>query len=145
MAGEAMAKTYVVARRLNWGEADPAGTIYAPQAIDFAIQAIEGLWVEALGQSFREVHRARKIGTPWVRTACEFARPLMAGDAYELRVSLVKLGGSSLTYRVVAAAPDGTGLFAATMVSVVIDLGTMRATAIPDDIRTALTRWLDES
>lgn len=138
-----MAKTYVVARRLSWGEADPAGTIYAPQAIDLAIQAIEGLWIEALGQSFREVHRARKIGTPWVRTECEFQRPLLAGDPYELGVSLVKLGGSSLTYRVVAAAPDGAALFTATMVSVVIDIATMRATAIPDDIRAALAPWLD--
>lgn len=137
-----MAKTYVVARRLNWGEADPAGTIYAPQAIDLAIQAVEGLWIEALGQPFREVQRTRQIGTPWVRTECEFQHPLFAGDPYALGVSLVKLGGSSLTYRVHAAAPDGTALFTANLVSVVIDIATMRTTAIPDDIREALTPWL---
>ena len=139
-----MAKTYREARRLNWGEADPAGTIYAPQALDLAIQAIEGLWIAAIGASFRDIQRARKLAAPWVRTDCEVARPLFAGDRYALDVAVAKIGNSSLTYRVNAAEEDGTLLFAATLVSVVIDMATMRPAAIPEDMRAAFAGYVAE-
>lgn len=140
-----MAKTYREERRLNWGEADPAGTIYAPQALDFAIQAIEGLWREAIGATFRDIQRTRQLAAPWVRTDCEFARPLFAGDRYALDVAVAKIGNSSLTYRVRASAEDGTLLFAATLVSVVIDMATMRPAAIPEDMRAGLSAYLADS
>ena len=140
-----MAQTYREERRLNWGEADPAGTIYAPQALDFAIQAIEGLWVAAIGAPFREIQRTRKLAAPWVRTDCTFERPIFAGDRYALDVALAKIGNSSLTYRVRASAEDGTLLFAATLVSVVIDMATMRPAAIPDDMRGGFSRYLAEA
>lgn len=138
-----MTKTYREERRLNWGEADPAGTIYAPQAIDFAIQAVEGLWREAIGATFRDIQRTRRLAAPWVRTDCEFARPLFAGDRYALDAAVAKIGNSSLTYRVRATAEDGTLLFAATLVSVVIDMATMRPAAIPADMRAGFERYVN--
>ena len=85
-------KTFTQRRRLSWGEADPAGTIYAPRAIDLAIQAIEALWIDALGLSFREFQARHGLGAPWVHTSCEFSNPLRAGESFDLAIAIEKLG-----------------------------------------------------
>jgi acyl-CoA thioesterase FadM len=135
-------KAYTQRRRLNWGEADPAGTIYAPRAIDFAIQAIEGLWMEALGLSFREFQARHGLGTPWVHTSCEFARPLRAGEPFDLTIALEKLGTSSLNWRGEATRPDGEKLFHLKLVSVVIDMSSGAARVIPADVRAGLAPYV---
>lgn len=134
-------RALVQSRRLNWGESDPAGTIYAPRAIDFGIQAVEAAWIESLDLPFGKMH-ATRIGTPWVHTSCEFERPLRAGEPFELRVWLEKMGGSSFTWRGVAARPDGEVLFRLHLVCVAIDPATGRACPIPADIRAALSAYL---
>lgn len=131
-------KVFIQHRRLNWGEADPAGTIYAPRAIDFAIQAIEALWIEALGVSFREFQAHHRLGTPWVHMSCEFGNPLRAGEPFELRIVIEKLGTSSLTWRGEAVRPDGESLFRLKLVSVMIDMSSGETRPIPAEIRAGL-------
>jgi 4-hydroxybenzoyl-CoA thioesterase len=131
-----------LARRLAFGEADPAGTIYAPRAIDFGIQAVEQAWREAGLPPFRALIAERRLGTPWVRTAATFQRPLFAGDAFTLELWLARLGASSMNWVGEARGETGEALFALDMVAVAIDLDTRRAIDVPPDIRAALTRFL---
>jgi 4-hydroxybenzoyl-CoA thioesterase len=135
-------KIFVQRRRLAWGEADPAGTIYAPRAIDFAIQAIEALWMEALGVSFRDFQARHGLGAPWVHTSCEFSSPLRAGEAFDLAIALDKLGTSSLEWRGEAKRPEGEALFRLKLVSVVIDLASGASRAIPADMRAGLKPYV---
>lgn len=137
-----MAREFVQQRRLNWGEADPAGTVYAPRAIDFAIQAIESLWVEAFGLSFRDYRARHNMTAPWVHTSCEFERPLRAGEPFTLSIALEKMGGSSFTWRGVASRPDGAALFRLKLVAVMIDASTEAACPIPDAVRTGLQPYV---
>lgn len=137
-----MPRAFIQQRRLHWGEADPAGTIYAPQAIDFAIQAIEAVWIEATGLSFQASHARFGKAAPWVHTSCEFERPLRAGDPFTLGITLEKMGGSSFVWRGEATRPDGVVLFRLKLVSVLIDLATDKACAIPDDMRSSLMPYL---
>ncbi len=132
-------------RRLTWGEADPAGTVYAPRAVDAAIATVEALWWEALGMSFRDLHRTRGLGTPWVHVSCDFIQPLLAGDTFEIALSLTRLGDSSLEYRADASDPHARVLFRLELVSVMIDVVTMKSCPIPDDIRAGLQAYLVES
>jgi 4-hydroxybenzoyl-CoA thioesterase len=138
-------KQFVQQRRLTWGEADPAGTIYAPRAIDIAIQAIEALWIEAAGLSFNDLHARHGLGAPWVHTSCEFTSPLRAGETFEIRVTLERIGRSSLTWRGEAARPDGTALFRLKLVSVIVDAQSGEARRLPDAIRTALSMHAETS
>jgi acyl-CoA thioesterase FadM len=138
-------KTFVQQRRLNWGEADPAGTIYAPRAIDFAIQAIEALWQEAAGLSFNDFYARHGLGAPWVHTSCEFEKPLRAGEAFELRIALERIGRSSLSWIGEATRPDGEPLFRLKLVSVIIDAKCGEARGIPDTIRNALSVYVRSS
>lgn len=135
-------KTFVQRRRLSWGEADPAGTIYAPRAIDFAIQAVEALWIDALGLSFREFQARHGLGAPWVHTSCEFARPLRAGEPFDLAIALEKLGTSSLSWRGEAKRPDGEPLFRLKLVSVLIDMNSGASRVIPADVRAGLAAYV---
>jgi len=138
-------KTFVQQRCLNWGEADPAGTIYAPRAIDFAIQAIESLWKEAVGLSFNDLYTRHGLGAPWVHTSCEFEKPLRAGEAFELRIWLQRIGRSSLNWIGEAAQPDGEPLFRLKLVSVIIDAKSGEARSVPDAIRGALSAFVKAS
>jgi 4-hydroxybenzoyl-CoA thioesterase len=135
-------KVFVQQRRLGWGEADPAGTIYAPRAIDIAIQAIEALWLEALGFTFHELHARHRRGAPWVHTSCEFAAPLRAGEPFEIRIRLERIGATSLTWRGDAARPDGAALFGARLVSVMIDTTNGKSCPILPQIREGLQPYL---
>jgi acyl-CoA thioesterase FadM len=135
-------KSFVQQRRLAWGEADPAGTIYAPRAIDFAIQAVEGLWIEAAGLSFSELHARHGLAAPWVHTSCEFASPLRAGETFEMRVMLDRIGRSSLNWSGEATRPDGTPLFRLKLVSVIVDAKSGTAHTVPDVIRNALSNYV---
>jgi acyl-CoA thioesterase FadM len=135
-------RTITVRRRLAWGETDPAGVIYAPQAFHFAIAALEELWIEALGISFRDFLLRERKATPWVHNACDFAAPIFAGEAFTLTVAIEKLGASSLAYRVEAAGADGRARFSIKMVGAMIDLDTMKPCAIPDDIRAKLSPYV---
>jgi 4-hydroxybenzoyl-CoA thioesterase len=135
-------KIFVQQRRLNWGEADPAGTIYAPRAIDLAIQAIEALWIEAAELSFNELSARHGLAAPWVHTSCEFASPLRAGESFELRVALEKIGRSSLTWSGEATRPGGEPLFRLKLVSVIVDAKSGAARNVPDAIRSALSVYV---
>jgi YbgC/YbaW family acyl-CoA thioester hydrolase len=138
-------KIFVQQRRLNWGEADPAGTIYAPRAIDFAIQAIEALWKEAAGLTFDELIARHGLAAPWVHTSCEFAKPLRAGESFELRISLQRIGRSSLDWSGEATRPDGESLFRLKLVSVIIDAKIGEVRSVPDAIRDALSAYVKAS
>ena len=96
-------------RTLLFGEADPAGTIYTPRAIDIAIQAIEQGWNAAMGVSFSAFHRTRRIGTPWVKACVTFSRPLLAGEAFVLEMWIARFGESSVTWCGRAVDPGGEG------------------------------------
>ena len=135
-------KWFVQQRRLNWGEADPAGTIYAPRAIDFAIQAIEALWIEAAGSSFNDLFTRQGLGAPWVHTSCEFAKPLRAGEAFALRIALERIGASSLNWLGEAARPNGESLFRLKLVSVIVDAKSGASRTVPDAIRNALEPYV---
>ena len=141
--GEIMSgKSFAQQRRLNWGEADPAGTIYAPRAIDFAIQAIEALWIEAAGLSFNDLYSRLGLGAPWVHTSCEFANPLRAGEVFDLRVALERIGRSSLNWSGEATRPNGEPLFRLKLVSVIIDAKSGESRPVPDAIRKALSAYV---
>jgi YbgC/YbaW family acyl-CoA thioester hydrolase len=136
------AQTFRVSRRLHWGETDPAAIIYGPQAFTIAIECIEELLIAATGLSFRDLNLKRAVGTPWVNMSCDFEKPLYAGEAYEVAVTLEKLGGSSFIYLVTALNKAGERLFRVRLVGVAVDLATMKPKPIPDDLRRGLLPYV---
>lgn len=76
-----------------------------------------------------------------MHTSCEFVNPLRAGEPYELRVALERIGRSSLNWSGEAARPQGEPLFRLKLVSVIIDAKSGKACEVPADIRNALCAY----
>lgn len=133
-----------VERTLLFGEADPAGTIYTPRAIDIAIQAIEQGWNAAMEMSFSDFHRTRRIGTPWVKACATFSKPLLAGETFVLEMWIARFGESSVAWRGRAVDRAGAVLFDLDMVSVCVDGTTGRSMPVPEDLRARMSRYLVE-
>ena len=95
---EARSYPFIHARRIRWGESDPARIVYTARFLDFATDAIEAFFTDRLGASFYEFNMDYGLGTPFVHVELDFRSPLTPRDTLETEVRLARLGGSSLTF-----------------------------------------------
>jgi YbgC/YbaW family acyl-CoA thioester hydrolase len=91
---------FVHARRIRWGESDPARIVYTARYLDFAMDAIEAFFSDRLGASFYEFNIDHGCGTPFVHVELDFRSPLTPRETLATEVRLARLGGSSLTFAV---------------------------------------------
>jgi 4-hydroxybenzoyl-CoA thioesterase len=83
----------------------------------------------------------RRTGLPTVRLEVDFTAISRHGDTLRQRLSVAKLGRSSLTLAVEFLGGDGLRL-RARQVLVCTSLDSHRPIALPDDVRAALTPFL---
>lgn len=139
-------RTLSFERTVQWADADPAGRINSPRAFDYANEAIEVFFRKEIGISFLELLHEHRLGAPVVHTSCDFASPLLEGEAVTLTLGIERLGNSSVTWRVDAVhLVSGKLVFSVTTVSTIIDLTTGRATPIPPRFREAMEPFLTAS
>lgn len=94
-------------RRVAFGECDPARIYFAPRAVDYAVEAVEA-WFEAiLGVSWAGLAGAHGLEVAFRRVSCEFLRPLVAGQVIRVRVRVVGVAPSRLTF--LAAGEEASG------------------------------------
>jgi len=91
---------FIHARRIRWGESDPARIVYTARYLDFAMDAIEAFFTDRLGASFYEFNMDHGIGTPFVHVELDFRSPMTPRDTSMTEVRLGRLGGSSLSFAV---------------------------------------------
>lgn len=103
---EGKAYPFVHARRIRWGESDPARIAYTARFLDFAMDAIEAFFTDRLGASFYEFNVDHGCGTPFVHVALDFRSPVTPRDTLETEVRIAKLGGSSVTFVVAGRVGD---------------------------------------
>jgi 4-hydroxybenzoyl-CoA thioesterase len=135
-------RRFSVRRAVRWGDADPAGLIYGPRCFDYAVEAVEAFWEAVLGLGFLDLHRAHRMGAPWVHASCDYLRPLAPGDEVEVTLAVERLGASSITYRIEGAGPDGQAAFRVTLVSAMVDLDTGKPTPVPEAMRERVRPYL---
>ena len=130
---------FVHARRVRWGESDPARIVYTARFLDFAMDAIEAFFQDRLGAGFYELNLDHGIGTPFVHVELDFRSPLTPRDTLETEVRLVRLGGSSVTFAVAGRA-GGRLAFEGKLVSAFVDItgATMKPVPIPPRFRALL-------
>lgn len=76
-------------------------------------------------------------GWPRVKISCEYRSPLRFQDAFEVRLSLTKIGNSSIHWQFQIQKNDTTLVAEGEMVSVKVD-STGKSTAITEGERTKL-------
>ncbi len=109
--------SFIQSRIVRWGDCDPAGIIYTPRILDYAIETVETCLREVMGASWNVMREQHNIGGPTVHFECDIRKPLAPDMAVDLVLTLEKLGRSSMTSRVVCVDAEGVEYFRVLLVN----------------------------
>lgn len=128
---------------VGFGHCDPAGIVYFPRFFDVFHQAMES-WFGALGFPYAELIMGRKLGFPAVHSEADFRAPCAFGERLTVRMTVAKLGRSSLhlTYEIWADDEEEARL-RGTTICVAMDLDSRSdsfrsSVPFPADLRAAI-------
>ena len=138
-----MADTGVFAREVlvRFGDCDPAGIVFYPRYFEMFNNLVEDWCAHGLGTSFRELHQERGLGLPTVGIQTDFVAPSRLGDMLRAEIQVEKIGGASVTVAIRLMGEDGAVRVRASLVLVLMELNTMRATRIPDAMRARIAQF----
>jgi 4-hydroxybenzoyl-CoA thioesterase len=95
-----MAHTFRHAYPIRFTHCDPAGIVYFPHFFDFIHRAIEDFFTHGLGHRFADLIVKDRSGVPTVQTNMRFLSPARIGDNLEVSLTILKLGRSSINFKV---------------------------------------------
>jgi acyl-CoA thioester hydrolase len=89
---------FTIIRRVEFGDTDMAGIMHFSNFFRF-MEVAETAFLRARGLSVAWSDNGERYGFPRVSASCDFLKPLRFEDEVTIRVSIVKLGKKSLSYR----------------------------------------------
>lgn len=126
--------------RPTFYQADPAGVLFYGRVFELFHQAFAA-FIVAAGVPYETHFAIRDYAMPVVHAEADYRRPIRPGEELDVRVTLRRLGESSigLGYEIVDAAGEvrATG----TEVHVAVDAATFRKRPLPDVIRDAMAKF----
>jgi len=137
MAGE----VFEVSETVRFAHCDPAGIVFFPQYLVMLNNLHERWFGEALGVPYSEYIVERRLGLPTVRLECDFTAISKLGDVLRQRLTVTKLGRTSLE---VAVEYDCAGELRARFRHVLVctSLATHKSYPLPDDLRAGMQRFV---
>ena len=128
--------------KVRFQHCDPAGIVFFPRYFEMTNQVVEDWFEDALQLSFQELHSQMRVGVPTVRMECDFNRPSRIGDELAFSLWVEQLGNSSFTLRITAY-HEGELRLSARPTLAYVQLGKdVRAKALPDQLRRAMSIYL---
>ena len=135
--------SFRTSRRLNFGDCDPSGIAYFPSYLHILVGVLEEFF-EEIGAGWPGMIAERRIGVPTVRLDLTFKKPGFHGNLLDFEVRVVRVGTTSLDLEH-AVSCDGQLLWTAVHRVVATSLGTHKAHPWPDEIKAALTYYLEKT
>lgn len=135
-----MTASFTTDRMLNFGDCDISGTAYYPSYLNILNSVVEAFWTE-IGYPWHEVIRKDRWGTPTVHLSCDFSRPSFFGDRLTFRLTVVKVGRSSLSLDHTVHC-GGEPRWSCHQVLAASWLDTHTSMPWPDDVRAKLMSFL---
>jgi 4-hydroxybenzoyl-CoA thioesterase len=129
------AAPFVIRRTVRWGDTDPAGIIYTPRFLDFAVEAAEAWFVAVTGYDWYKLRTELKLGSPMAHASLDFRKPVRPGEELAMTVLVLDLGRTSITLGVEGRNAAGDLCFEAKLVPVIIEVATIRPYLIPEEFR----------
>lgn len=120
-------------RRLRWADADAAGRLHFPRIFEI----IEEAESELVRRIEWPMNRSMGYDFPRAHIDCRFIRVISLDDQFRLRLSIGKLGRTSIKYDYQVFGADSELAIEGTMTIVVVQNG--KPTPIPDALRAALS------
>ena len=81
---------------IRFGDVDPAGTVFYPRFFQFFHELFEEFLATQCALPYEVLVHQRRLGFPTVNIEANFRRPLRLGDICRIRLTLVKVGRSSV-------------------------------------------------
>jgi 4-hydroxybenzoyl-CoA thioesterase len=129
--------------RIRFSHCDPAGIVFFPQYMVMFNGLLEDWFTDALGIPYASLISRRRIGTPTVSLNCDFTAISHMGDEVTLGLTVLRIGGAS--FKLSVGVRQGTQeRVRMTQVLVTTDMDTHRPVPIPEDLRSAMARYLAE-
>ena len=119
-------------RRLRWADADAAGRLHFPRIFEI----IEEAESELVRQIEWPMNRGLGYDFPRAHIECRFIRVISLDDPFRLRLTIGKLGRTSIRYDYQVFDAGKELAIEGTMTIVVVQNG--KPTPIPDTLRAAL-------
>jgi 4-hydroxybenzoyl-CoA thioesterase len=130
---------YELTLPVRFGQVDYAGIMYYPRFFDNFHTVFEDMFGARLGVPYMSILQERRIGFPMVHIETDFRRPFRFGEPMRLRLSVTRIGRSSITFRYRGHAGDDSEASVEAVATVVtIDLDSFESIEIPADIRAVL-------
>lgn len=136
-----MAEPFVRSVQVRFGDCDPAGIVFYPRYFEMFNNLVEDWCADALGTSFQELHGVRGLGLPTVHIETDFVATSKLGDRLGAALSVLKIGGASVTVSIRLRGGDRGERVRATLVLVLMDLQAARATRIPEAMRERMAQY----
>ncbi len=121
----------------GFGDADPAGIVFYPQAIAMAHRLVEE-FTRQTGPGWAGWFAHPAWAVPVRRVEAEFQSPLLPGAAFDATLQVKRLGATSVTLLVEFHAAFSQPAVLVTSVHVFVDRATGRPMAVPPEWRAAL-------
>jgi YbgC/YbaW family acyl-CoA thioester hydrolase len=92
-----MAEPFECTRQVEFNDTDMAGIAHFTAFFRWMEEA-ETAFLRSLGMTVLGAWKGEKVSLPRVAASCDFSRPVRFGDELTVRVTVEKLGRTSLTY-----------------------------------------------
>ena len=129
--------------RIEWGDCDPAGIVFAPRYLDMLTENTIRLFEEAgLGKKRDMMGTHGLLGYPLIDCSAKFLRPCRYGDDVLIESAAPTFGRSSFTIEARITLDGETCVeYQEKRVWAVPDAERgMRSAAVPEDVRAAFVR-----
>jgi 4-hydroxybenzoyl-CoA thioesterase len=136
---------YAASVKVRFGEIDRAGIVYYPRFFHYFHIAFEEFFADCVGVPYHVLIDEKRIGFPAVHVECDYRSPLKFGDRLEVRISVEKVGGSSVTFRYRVWNQGAARLAAEARITVVcVDMDDFRPMPVPEPYRAAFLRYVED-
>jgi 4-hydroxybenzoyl-CoA thioesterase len=133
---------FVFERPVRFEDVDAARIVFFPRVLAYCHEAMAEM-MGTLDGGYAKLVLERGIGLPTVHVDVDFRAPLRFGDVVRVAVTVARVGRSSCTFDMaVSRVRDATLVARVTLVCASSDLTTVRAVALPDDVRRLLESHL---
>jgi 4-hydroxybenzoyl-CoA thioesterase len=125
-------------RPVRLEDVDAAQIVFFPRILGYAHEAVATL-MEELDGGYAGLLMKRRIGLPTVHLEVDFTAPLRFGDVARVELTVTRIGERSCAFRAkLTRVHDGAKVATILYVCAITDLETLRAIAIPEDVRRIL-------
>lgn len=128
---------------IGFKHCDPAGIVFYPRYTEMLHDTVESWFNHGLKIGFNNLHMNRNLGIPMANLQVDFRIPSKLGDQLTSKLSVKRLGRSSMQMQVHICGPDDAVRVEGRLTVVFADLEKISSVSIPEDIRALIEPYLD--